>query len=72
MLTVEFWARTAERAIKTGAQTAVALLGAGAVDVLTVDWQQIASVSAGAAVVSVLTSLAGTTVGDPTDPSLVD
>jgi hypothetical protein len=72
MFTTEFWARSAERAIKTAAQTAVSLLGANAVDVLSVDWAQIASVSAGAAVVSVLTSIAGTRIGDPADPSLVD
>ena len=54
------WARAAAvRALKTAAQTAVALLGAGAVDVLTLDWQALASVSAGAALVSLLTSLAG-------------
>jgi hypothetical protein len=72
MFTIEFVARATERAVKTAAQTAVSLLGANAVDVLVVDWAQIASVSAGAAVVSVLTSLAGTRVGDCTDPSLVD
>jgi hypothetical protein len=72
MFTTEFWARAAERAVKTAAQTAVSLLGANAVDVLSVDWQQVASVSAGAAVVSVLTSIAGSRTGDPTDPSLVD
>lgn len=53
-----FFRATAVRAVRTAAQTAVALLGAGAVDVLAVDWQSIASVSAGAAIVSVLTSLA--------------
>ena len=54
------WARAAVvRAIRTAAQTAVALLGAGAVDVLALDWQALASVSAGAALVSLLTSLAG-------------
>jgi hypothetical protein len=72
MFTVEFWARAAERAVKTAAQTAVALIGANAVDVLAVDWAQLASVSVGAAFVSVLTSIAGTGVGDPADPSLVD
>lgn len=46
------------RAVRTAAQAALAVLGAGAVDVLAVDWQAVASVSAGAAIVSVLTSLA--------------
>lgn len=47
------------RAVRTLAQAAIAVLGAGAVDVLTVDWQTVASVSAGAAIVSLLTSLTG-------------
>ena len=53
-----FWQVTVDRAIRTAAQTAVVLLGAGQVDVLTVDWQAVGSLSAGAAVLSVLTSLA--------------
>lgn len=47
------------RALKTFAQTAVALIGTGLVGVLDVDWQSVASVAFVAAVVSVLTSLAG-------------
>ena len=61
-----FWYDALERAIKTFAQTLVALLGAGAIDVLQVDWGQRLSVSAGAALVSVLTSIAtaGATKGE--------
>lgn len=59
-----FWADTAERAIKTFAQTLVALLGAGAIDILTVNWGQRFSVSAGAALVSVLTSIASAGSGN--------
>lgn len=58
MHTARFWTVTLDRAIRTAAQTAVALLGAGQVDVLTVDWGQVASLSAGAALLSVLTSVA--------------
>lgn len=47
------------RAVKTAAQSAIAVLGAGAVDVIAVDWQAVGSVALGAAVLSVLTSLAG-------------
>ena len=67
-----FIQETIERAVKTAAQTAITLLGAGQLDVLTVDWQQVASVSAGAALLSVLTSIASKPLG-PTDdsPSLV-
>ena len=46
------------RAIRTAAQTAVALLGTGALNIVDVDWQQIVGVSGGAALVSVLTSVA--------------
>lgn len=47
------------RAIKTAAQTAVALIGTGAVGFTDLDWLHIASVSGVAAVLSLLTSLAG-------------
>lgn len=47
-----------DRAVRTAAQTAVALIGADAFDVLSADWQALAAVSAGAAVVSVLTTVA--------------
>lgn len=46
------------RAARTAAQTAVALLGTGAFNIVEVDWQQVVGVSAGAALVSVLTSIA--------------
>lgn len=47
-----------DRAVRTAAQTAVAMIGADAFDVLTADWQGIASVATGAAVVSALTTVA--------------
>jgi hypothetical protein len=47
------------RAIKTAAQTAVALIGTGAVGFTDLDWVRIASVAGVAAVLSLLTSLAG-------------
>lgn len=47
------------RAIKTAAQTAVSLIGTGAVGFTDLDWLQIASVSGVAAVLSILTSVAG-------------
>lgn len=53
-----FLRAAAIRAIRTAAQTAVALLGTGALNIVDVDWAQVAGVSAGAAVVSVLTSIA--------------
>lgn len=54
------WAKAAGiRAIKTAAQTAVALIGTGTVGFTDLDWLQIASVSGVAAVLSLLTSVAG-------------
>lgn len=52
-----FWKAATERAVKTFAQSAIAILGAGALNVLTVDWQQAVGVSLGAALLSYLTSI---------------
>jgi len=57
MWSLTFWRSAAERAVKTAAQTLIAMLGASAVDVLSVDWVSAASVAAGAALLSVLMSL---------------
>lgn len=65
-----FWKAAAERAIKTAAQAAVALITVGAVSgLLDVDTVQVLSVSGLAALVSLLTSLASDHVGPP-GPSL--
>lgn len=54
------WAKAAVvRAVKTVAQTAVAMLGVGAVGVLDVDWVSVCSASLLAGIISLLTSLAG-------------
>lgn len=66
MFTLAFWKDAIERAVKTAAQTAVALIGTGMVGILDVDWVQVASVSAVAALLSVLTSIGSGTVGDHT------
>ena len=47
------------RAVKTVAQTAVALIGTNAIGITDVDWIGVASGAALAGVVSLLTSLAG-------------
>lgn len=67
-----FAVQTAERAIKTVAQTAAALLVGSGVGLLEVDWISVLSVSALAGIVSVLTSIGSGYVGDDDSPSLVD
>jgi hypothetical protein len=74
MWTKEFWKQTAERAVKTGAQAFVTLATATQwFDVFHADWNQIAGVSVGAAIVSVATSMGSDVVkvGEPNSPSLV-
>ncbi|OFK25341.1 holin [Olsenella sp. HMSC062G07] len=57
---VKKWAIAAlVRSVKTAAQTAVALIGTGAVAITALDWPQIAAVTATAAILSLLTSVAG-------------
>ena len=58
MFTREFWMGAAERALKTVAQSIAAVLGVGAVGVLSVDWAQTLSVAAAAGLLSILTSIA--------------
>mgnify|MGYP006374809795 CR=1 FL=1 len=54
------WAKAAGvRALKTVAQTAVALIGTNAIGITEVNWVGVASGAALAGVVSLLTSLAG-------------
>jgi len=67
----EFWSDAAERAIKTFAQVAVSFLVIGTTGVVTVDWVNILSVSAVAALASVLTSIASDGVGEKGTASLL-
>lgn len=71
MWTKQFWVDSAERAIRTFAQALIAVLGAGAVNILTTDWTQALSVAAGAALLSLLMSIASSGVGIKGSPSLL-
>lgn len=54
-----FWASAGERAIKTVAQTALALLGSSQViSAIEVDWSEVGGVSLLAGILSLLTSIA--------------
>lgn len=57
MFTIEFWNYAGERAIKTVAQSALAFLGTGTVGLFEIDWTSLASVSLGAGLLSILTSI---------------
>ena len=63
LTTTAFWKATAERAVKTVAQSAVALITAQATGLLDVEWLALASISGLAGLVSVLTSIASSGVG---------
>jgi hypothetical protein len=53
----EFWGYAGERAIKTVAQAAIAFLGSGSIGLFSMDWAGLLSVSLGAGLLSVLTSI---------------
>jgi hypothetical protein len=71
MFTKSFLMQLVERAIKTFAQTFVALAGASQMDWLNLDWQHLAATSLIAAGLSVLTSIASDKVGPTDSPSMV-
>jgi hypothetical protein len=58
-MTIKWLKAAGLRAIRTFAQTAVAMLGGDMVGLMEVDWLAVLSVSATAAIVSLLTSVAG-------------
>ncbi len=57
MFSLEFWNYSSERAIKTVAQSALAYLGTGTVGLFEVDWTGLLSISLGAGLLSILTSI---------------
>lgn len=57
LFSTEFWTYAGERAIKTVAQAALAFLGTGTVGLFSIDFYSLASVSLGAGLLSVLTSI---------------
>jgi hypothetical protein len=52
------WVTAADRAIQTAAATAVALVGSNLAGITGVNWPELLNVSAAAALVSLLTSIA--------------
>lgn len=72
MWTGTFWRQALERALKTFAQAALALLAGDGIGVLDINWGNLAAVGALAAVASILTSIVSAPAGEPNSPSLVD
>ena len=71
MFSFTFWKDAAERAIRTAAQSLIALTATDISGVLEVDWVQSASVAALAALTSILMSIAATGVGNSQDASAI-
>ena len=71
MFTKIFLVQLAERAVKTFAQTLVALAGASQMDWLNLDWQLLTATAAIAAGLSALTSIASDRMGPFESPSIV-
>lgn len=70
MLSKTFWKDLGERAIKTFAQTLLAVLAVG-VPVWEMEWVSALGIAAGATVLSVLTSIASASTGNHDTASLV-
>ena len=71
MLTYAFWRSAVERAVKTFAQTLLALLSVGGIGLLTAPWTSALSAAGMAAVLSVLTSMTSEPVGERRTPSML-
>jgi len=70
-MTKTFFRQLLERAVKTAAQSALALIVAAHFDWFHADWKSIAGTIATATVASILTSLASNSIGPADSPSVV-
>lgn len=66
MWSLLFWKAAAERAISTGAQSALVLMGTDITGYLSLEWDKIAVVSAVSALASLIKSVAVAGVSDGT------
>ncbi|MDG4762373.1 holin [Micromonospora sp. WMMD710] len=71
MFTRTFWKATVERAGKSAAQALLGLWALDGFNVLHADFPLAGGVAAGAALLSVLTSIVSAGAGEPDSPSLV-
>ena len=70
-MSITFVTQMLERAIKTAAQSALAIIAATQLDWFHADWKAIAGTIATATVASVLTSLVSMNIGPAGSPSVV-
>ena len=70
-LTITFWRSAGERSIRAAASAMLALLGTGMLNILKIDWTGLLSVGLGAALVSFLTSIAASEIGDKGTTSII-
>jgi len=71
IFTKKFWIESSERAIKTAAQTFLALDVGESVNLLTIDWVNMLGVAGGAALLSYATSIVSASITKRPSPSLV-
>lgn len=71
MWTKNFWKQAVERAVKSAAQSLLGLWALDGFNVLHADFELGVGVAGGAAVLSVLTSIVTSGIGEPNDPSAV-
>jgi hypothetical protein len=64
MRTRKFWEDAGERCVRTMAQALLALMGTDALGIVGLDWAQMLSVAAGAGIMSLLTAIVATGIGD--------
>ena len=69
MFSSYFWKATAERAVKAFAQSLLASLGAGSIGLLDVEWPTSLSTAGMATLLSLLSSVASSRIGSPSDLS---
>lgn len=71
IFTGSFWKQTAERAVKSGAQSLIGLWALDQFNILNADFELAGGVAAGAVALSILTSLVSAPMGQPASPSAV-
>lgn len=71
MWTSRFWKQSAERAAKSAAQALIGMWTLDGFNVLHAHWDLAFGIAGGAAVLSVLTSIVTSGIGEPNDPSAV-